>query len=95
VTSGFETPIDIGAKNGRINLHNQRAVFEVFAGANVVELANDRVRLTGTTNFEDNWAEPKRPWTNEHTDRNGLGCSRDRLRRCLLSLKTNLLQGVE
>ncbi|HWM28575.1 MAG TPA: PPC domain-containing protein, partial [Woeseiaceae bacterium] len=59
VTSGFETPIDLGAKSGRINLHNQPAVFELFvAGANEVDLANDRVRFTGTTNYEDNWAEP-------------------------------------
>jgi hypothetical protein len=58
VTSGFETPIDIGAKNGRINLHNQPAVFEVFNAANPVDLANDRLRFTGTTNYEDNWAEP-------------------------------------
>ena len=58
VTSGFETPIDIGKKNGRINLHNQPAVFEVFDAANPVDLANDRLRFTGTTNYEDNWAEP-------------------------------------
>jgi hypothetical protein len=58
VTSGFETPIDIGAKNGRINLHNQPAVFEVFDAANPVDLANDRLRFTGTTNYEDDWAEP-------------------------------------
>ncbi|HLU05037.1 MAG TPA: pre-peptidase C-terminal domain-containing protein [Woeseiaceae bacterium] len=58
VTSGFETPIDIGQKNGRLNLHNQPAVFEVFNSSNPVDLANDRLRFTGTTNYEDNWAEP-------------------------------------
>ena len=58
VTSGFETPTDLSARNGRINLRNQPAVFEVFDAGNPVDLANDRVRFAATTNFEDNWAEP-------------------------------------
>jgi hypothetical protein len=58
VTSGFETPVDLSEEKGRINLHKQPAVFEVFAGANAVDLSNERLRFTGTTNFEDGWAEP-------------------------------------
>jgi hypothetical protein len=56
VTSGFEAPTDLGALNGRINLHNQPAVYEVFVGNN--DLGNSTVRFNGTTNYEDNWAEP-------------------------------------
>jgi hypothetical protein len=58
VTSGFETPTDLGARKGRINLHSQPAVFELFDAAHRVDLANNRLRFTGTTNYEDNWAEP-------------------------------------
>lgn len=58
VTSGFEAPGDIGAFPGRINLHNQPAVYEVFGTANPNDLAGDTVRFNGTTNYEDNWAEP-------------------------------------
>lgn len=58
ITSTFETPIDIGAFPGRMNLHGQPALYEVFTLSNPVDLANDTLRFTGTTNYEDNWAEP-------------------------------------
>ncbi|MGH8495991.1 MAG: pre-peptidase C-terminal domain-containing protein [Gammaproteobacteria bacterium] len=59
VTSGFETPSDLSAfGNERINLQNQPALFEVFNATSAMDLANDGVRFNGTTNYEDNWAEP-------------------------------------
>lgn len=58
VTSGFETATDLGANKGRINLHSQPAMFELFTAASPADLANRAVRFTGTTNYEDNWAEP-------------------------------------
>lgn len=56
VTSGTETAQDLSAASGRLNLHNQPAVFEVFAGTN--DMAGNTLRLTGTTTYNDNWAEP-------------------------------------
>jgi hypothetical protein len=58
ITSRFETPVDLSASNGRYNLHNQPAVYEVFTPANPNDLAGDDVRFTGTTTYNDNWAEP-------------------------------------
>ncbi|HET6629895.1 MAG TPA: hypothetical protein VFG91_08995 [Woeseiaceae bacterium] len=58
ITSGFETATDLGAPDGRINLHNQPAVFEEFDGAHAVDLSGDSVRLTGSTDYNDNWAGP-------------------------------------
>ena len=58
VTSGFETPSDLSSfAPDRINLHNQPAVYEQFSfGTN--DLAGSTVLYNGTTNYEDNWAEP-------------------------------------
>ncbi|NNK34099.1 MAG: hypothetical protein HKP02_13295 [Xanthomonadales bacterium] len=57
VTSGLETASDLSAIRGRINLHNQPAQYELFTSfANPLDLGNDSVNFTGTTNFEDNWA---------------------------------------
>lgn len=59
VTSGFETASDLSAlAPSRINLHNQPAVYEVFNFASANDLAFSTVRFTGTTNYNDNWAEP-------------------------------------
>ena len=58
ITSRFETPVDLSATNGRHNLHNQPAVYEVFTPGHPNDLAGDDVRYTGTTTYDDNWAEP-------------------------------------
>jgi hypothetical protein len=58
ITSRFETPVNLNASNGRYNLHNQPAVYEVFTPANPNDLAGDDVRYSGTTTYDDNWAEP-------------------------------------
>lgn len=58
ITSGFETGTDLSAfAPSRINLHNQPAVYQLFpSGTN--DLANSTVRYNGTTDYNDNWAEP-------------------------------------
>jgi hypothetical protein len=58
VTSGFEQASDLSSyAPSRINLHNQPAVYEQFAlGTN--DLTDSTVRYNGTTNYNDNWAEP-------------------------------------
>jgi hypothetical protein len=59
VTSSFETPSDLSSFSpSRINLHNQPAVYEVFDFTNPGDLEDSRVRYNGTTNYNDNWAEP-------------------------------------
>jgi hypothetical protein len=58
ITSRFETPQDLSASNGRYNLHNQPAVYEVFTPSHANDLAGDTVRFTGTTTYDDQWAEP-------------------------------------
>lgn len=59
VTSGFETPTDLSAlAPSRINLHDQPAMYEVYTPANPFDQANATSRFTGSTNFEDDWAEP-------------------------------------
>lgn len=59
VTSGFETATDLSAlAPRRINLHDQPAMYEVYTPANPFDQANGRSRFTGTTDFEDDWAEP-------------------------------------
>ncbi|MBT8056936.1 MAG: pre-peptidase C-terminal domain-containing protein [Gammaproteobacteria bacterium] len=61
ITSGFEVASDLTflqmeAGDGRINLQNSPAVFEVFPpGTN--DLANETLQFNGTTNYNDNWAE--------------------------------------
>ena len=58
VTSGFEAASDLGAfAPSRINLHNQPAVYEQF-GVTANDLGDSTVRYNGTTNYNDNWAEP-------------------------------------
>ena len=58
VTSGFEAASDLSSfAPSRINLHNQPAVYEQFSpGTN--DLGDSTVRYNGTTNYNDNWAEP-------------------------------------
>jgi len=58
VTSGFETADDLSSFSpSRINLQNKPARYEQFlTGGN--DLAGSTVRYNGTTNFEDDWAEP-------------------------------------
>ncbi len=58
VTSGFEPASDLSSfAPSRINLHNQPAMYELFSlGTN--DLADSTVGYNGTTNYEDNWAEP-------------------------------------
>jgi len=58
VTSGFETPDDLSAVGGTINLQNSPARYEFFNGFDsAVDLADDRLKFNGTTNFNDDWAE--------------------------------------
>ena len=58
ITSGFETPVDLSSfGTDRINLHDQPAVWELF-GIGAFDLASSTVRFTGSTNYEDDWAEP-------------------------------------
>lgn len=58
ITSRFETPVDLSSfGTDRIDLHKQAAVWELFpTGTN--DLEGTTVRYSGTTNYEDNWAEP-------------------------------------
>jgi len=58
VTSGFEPASDLSSfAPSRINLHNHPAMYEMFSpGTN--DLADSTVQYNGTTNYEDNWAEP-------------------------------------
>jgi hypothetical protein len=58
VTSGFETGTDLSGFTNRINLHNQPAVYELFTSASPNDLDATTVRFNGTTDYEDNWAEP-------------------------------------
>jgi hypothetical protein len=58
VTSGFEPESDLSAfAPSRINLHNQPAAYEQFSSGDN-DLSNSTVRYNGTTDYEDNWAEP-------------------------------------
>ena len=56
VTSGMEGTSDLSEYNGRINLHNSPAKFELFYAVNGNDLANSQLRFNGTTTFNDNWA---------------------------------------
>lgn len=58
ITSGFELPTDLDATADRIDLHQQPAVYEVFTAGNPIDLSGDTVRYTGSTDYNDNWAEP-------------------------------------
>lgn len=58
ITSRGETQSDLSSTTGRWNLHNQPAVFEVFNTAKPNDMGGRTLRLTGTTTYEDNWAEP-------------------------------------
>ncbi|MGS2720616.1 hypothetical protein [Paraglaciecola aestuariivivens] len=56
VTSGMENASDLSEYEGRINLHNNPATYELFNAANGNDLANSQLRFNGTTTFNDNWA---------------------------------------
>ena len=59
VTSSFEQASDLSSfAPSRINLHNQPALFELFSLSNPGDLGDSTVRYNGTTNYNDNWAEP-------------------------------------
>jgi len=59
ITSSFETGTDLSAfAPSRINLHNAPAVFEQFTASAPNDLGNSTVRYNGTTDYNDNWAEP-------------------------------------
>ncbi len=59
ITSGFETESDLSSfSSSRINLHNQPAMYEVFSYSEPKDLADSTVRFNGTTDYNDNWAEP-------------------------------------
>ena len=57
-TSRAETPTDLSAFDDTINLKNQPAMFELFTSASPNDLAQSTLRYTGTTSYNDNWAEP-------------------------------------
>ena len=56
ITTGMEGTSDLSEYNGRINLHNSPAKFELFYAVNGNDLANSQLRFNGTTTFNDNWA---------------------------------------
>jgi hypothetical protein len=56
ITTGMEGTTDLSEYNGRINLHNSPAKFELFYAVNGNDLANSQLRFNGTTTFNDNWA---------------------------------------
>lgn len=59
VTSGLEAASDLSSFGGdRIDLHDQPALFELFTTGSPNDLAGGTVRFTGSTDYEDNWAEP-------------------------------------
>lgn len=58
ITSRFEPGTNLSAfAPSRINLHNQPAVYELFPSG-TFDLANSTVRYNGSTDYNDDWAEP-------------------------------------
>ncbi|HEX5716613.1 MAG TPA: hypothetical protein VF179_10670 [Thermoanaerobaculia bacterium] len=53
VTSRFELPSDLNANNGRKDLKQQPAIFELFGPGNPVDLANDSVKFNAKATYAD------------------------------------------
>jgi hypothetical protein len=74
ITSGFERPVDLTSNNGRRNLKENPAAFELFGPGNPLDLAGRTVKFNAKADFEDDYenndtlAKAKRIDLPFHTD---------------------------
>lgn len=74
ITSGFEQPTDLSSNNGRRNLKENPASFELFGPGNPLDLAGRTVKFNAKADFEDDYenndtlAKAKRIDLPFHTD---------------------------
>jgi hypothetical protein len=55
ITSGFERPVNLTSNNGRRNLKENPAAFELFGPGNPVDLAGRTVKFNAKADFEDDY----------------------------------------